>query len=100
MINKDGTIHRRKEIAEAKLGSIASRRRKFSDVIQDEYSNMTKANLKVACRSKLLPVGVNVAILKERLRNVSDDVEDDSSTSMSVVIYSQAKPANLPIQNC
>ena len=29
--------------------------------------SVTKAKLKVACRSKLLPVGGNVAILKERL---------------------------------
>jgi hypothetical protein len=81
-INKDGTIRRRKEIAEAKLNSIASRRRKCSDEIQDEYSNMTKANLMVACRSKLLPVSGNVPILKKRLRDrtVSDDVEDDSPT--------------------
>ena len=36
--------------------AIASKRRNFSDEIQDDYSNTTKANLKVACRSKLLPV--------------------------------------------
>ena len=43
---------------------------------------MTKANLKVACRSKLLvlPDSGNVSILKERLRTVSDDVEDDCPT--------------------
>jgi hypothetical protein len=41
---------------------------------------MTKANLKVAGRSKLLPISGNVSILKERLRTVSDDVEDDFHT--------------------
>jgi uncharacterized protein YkvS len=45
---------------------------------------MTKANLKVAwaCRSKLLvsPVSGNVSKLKEGLRTVSDDVEDNSLT--------------------
>ena len=43
---------------------------------------MTKANLKVACRSKLLVLSVsgNVSILKEGLRTVSDDVKDDSPT--------------------
>jgi hypothetical protein len=41
---------------------------------------MTKANLKVACRSKLLSVSGNVSIWKEGLRTVSDDVKDDSPT--------------------
>ena len=34
-------------------------------MIQDEYSNMTKAKLKVACRSKLLSVGDNFTIIKD-----------------------------------
>ena len=47
-----------------KLSSIASKRRSVSDEIQDqdEYSNMTKSNLKVACGSKLLPVSGNVTL--------------------------------------
>ena len=64
-MNKNRTIRRRKEIAEAKLNSIASKRRKISDVIQDEYSNMTKAKFKVASRSKVLPVVGNVSIIKD-----------------------------------
>jgi hypothetical protein len=34
-------------------------------VIQDEYSNMTKAKFKVASRSKVLPVVDNVSIIKD-----------------------------------
>ena len=39
-------------ITKLMINSIASKRRNVSDEIRDEYSNMTKANLKVACRSK------------------------------------------------
>ena len=34
-------------------------------MIQDEYSNMTKAKFKVASRSKVLPVVGDVSIIKD-----------------------------------
>lgn len=83
-INKDGTLRRRKEIARNKLKTSKSKR-KHSDDIQDEYSNMKKNDLKRACicSSKRLPVGGNIATLKERLRNTNvyvctEGIEEDS----------------------
>ena len=79
LINHEGTIKKRAQMATKKIEQIAAKRKRGDDR-GDEFSELTNEQLKRRCKQAGLTTGGNKGALKNRLRNWKDSASSSSSS--------------------